>query len=230
MTKKFEILKELPKCDTETQSEQMLLEKWHQKNCFVQGHHRPSLCKKQYLWSATMQSTVMRCACKEITNFSPYFVPYPYEFKLDHRPKTLISLKRKHRGLPWTQVSINRWIDKQNAICLSNGILFSLKKEWRSYICHNRESNRESRSVASNSLPDHRIHGVLQARTLGWVALPFPRGIFPTQGSNPGLPHCRQILYQMSHKRSYNIDEPLKHYAKCNKSDTKGKYCMILLI
>jgi len=27
-------------------------------------------------------------------------------------------------------------------------------------------------------------------------------GIFPTQGSNPGLPHCRQILYQLSHKGS----------------------------
>ena len=26
------------------------------------------------------------------------------------------------------------------------------------------------------------------------------QGIFPTQGSNPGLPHCRQILYQLSHK------------------------------
>ena len=26
--------------------------------------------------------------------------------------------------------------------------------------------------------------------------------IFPTQGSNPGLPHCRQILYQLSHKGS----------------------------
>ena len=24
-------------------------------------------------------------------------------------------------------------------------------------------------------------------------------GIFPTQGSNPGLPHCRQILYQLHH-------------------------------
>jgi len=24
--------------------------------------------------------------------------------------------------------------------------------------------------------------------------------IFPTQGSNPGLPHCRQILYQLSYK------------------------------
>ena len=26
------------------------------------------------------------------------------------------------------------------------------------------------------------------------------QGIFPTQGSNPGLRHCRQILYQLSHK------------------------------
>ena len=24
-------------------------------------------------------------------------------------------------------------------------------------------------------------------------------GIFPTQGSNPGLPHCRQMLYHLSH-------------------------------
>ena len=28
------------------------------------------------------------------------------------------------------------------------------------------------------------------------------QGIFPTQGSNPGLPHCRCILYQLSHQRS----------------------------
>jgi len=26
--------------------------------------------------------------------------------------------------------------------------------------------------------------------------------IFPTQGSNPGLPHCRQILYQLNHQGS----------------------------
>ena len=25
------------------------------------------------------------------------------------------------------------------------------------------------------------------------------QGTFPTQGLNPGLPHCRQILYQLSH-------------------------------
>ena len=26
------------------------------------------------------------------------------------------------------------------------------------------------------------------------------QGIFPTQGLNPGFPHCRQILYQLSHQ------------------------------
>ena len=28
------------------------------------------------------------------------------------------------------------------------------------------------------------------------------QGIFPTQGSNPDLPHCKHILYQLSHKGS----------------------------
>ena len=28
------------------------------------------------------------------------------------------------------------------------------------------------------------------------------QGIFPTQGSNPGLLHCRQILYRLSHQGS----------------------------
>ena len=33
------------------------------------------------------------------------------------------------------------------------------------------------------------------------VGSPSPlQGIFPIQGSNPGLPNCRRILYQLSHK------------------------------
>ena len=36
----------------------------------------------------------------------------------------------------------------------------------------------------------------------GVSSLSFLQGIFPNQGSNPGLPHCRQILYQLSHKGS----------------------------
>ena len=33
------------------------------------------------------------------------------------------------------------------------------------------------------------------------------QGIFPAQGLNPGLPHCRWIRYQLSHKRSPTIQE-----------------------
>ena len=34
----------------------------------------------------------------------------------------------------------------------------------------------------------------------GVGSLSLLQGIFPTQGSNPGLPHCMWILYQLSHK------------------------------
>ena len=39
------------------------------------------------------------------------------------------------------------------------------------------------------------VHGILQARILEWVAIFFSRGsIFPYQGLNLGLWHCRQTL------------------------------------
>ena len=53
---------------------------------------------------------------------------------------------------------------------------------------------------------DYIVHGILQARILEWVAFTFSR-IFPTPGSNPGLPHCRWILYQLSHQGSPRILE-----------------------
>ena len=52
---------------------------------------------------------------------------------------------------------------------------------------------------------DYIVHGILQARILEWVTFPFSRGIFPIQGSNPGRPHCRWILYQLRHKGSPRI-------------------------
>ena len=36
--------------------------------------------------------------------------------------------------------------------------------------------------------------GILQTRILEWAAIPFSRGIFPTQGSNSGLSHCRRFF------------------------------------
>ena len=53
------------------------------------------------------------------------------------------------------------------------------------------------------SPPGPSLHGILQARTLQWVAIPFSSGIFPTQGSNPGLLHCRQMLYHWAAIMNY---------------------------
>ena len=39
----------------------------------------------------------------------------------------------------------------------------------------------------------------------GVGSLSLLQGIFPTQGRNPGLLHCRRILYQLSHKGSPRI-------------------------
>ena len=49
---------------------------------------------------------------------------------------------------------------------------------------------------------DCTVHGILQAGMLEWVAISSSRGIFPSQGSNSGLPHCRHILYYLSHQGS----------------------------
>ena len=47
---------------------------------------------------------------------------------------------------------------------------------------------------------DYTVHGILQARILEWVFVPFSRGSSqPREGLNWGLLHCRQILYQLSH-------------------------------
>ena len=67
----------------------------------------------------------------------------------------------------------------------------------------------ESCSAVSNSLQPHGLYNPWNSpdQNTGVGSLSFLQGIFPTQGSNPGLLHCRQILYQLSHKGSTKILE-----------------------
>ena len=62
----------------------------------------------------------------------------------------------------------------------------------------------ESCSVMSDSLHPHGLYSpwnsLGQNTEVGSLSL--LQGIFPTQGLNPGLLHCRQILYQLSHRGS----------------------------
>ena len=52
------------------------------------------------------------------------------------------------------------------------------------------------------SLPTSSVHGVSPGKNTGVGCHALLQGIFSTQGSNPGLPHCRWILYQLSHQGS----------------------------
>ena len=61
----------------------------------------------------------------------------------------------------------------------------------------------ESRSVVSNSYSPWNSPG----QNTGDGSLSLFQGTFPTQGSNPGLAHCRQILYQLSHQGSPRVLE-----------------------
>ena len=60
-------------------------------------------------------------------------------------------------------------------------------------------SESESHSVLSDFLRPHGLYSPWNflGQNTGVGSLSLLHGIFPTQGWNPGLAHCRQILYQL---------------------------------
>ena len=67
----------------------------------------------------------------------------------------------------------------------------------------------ESCSVVPDSLRPHGLYSPWNSpgQNTGAGSLSLLQGIFPTQVLNPDLPHCRQILYQLSHKERPRILE-----------------------
>ena len=92
-------------------------------------------------------------------------------------------------------MEIKTKIDKLDLIKLKS---FCTAKKWS-----------ESCSVVSDPLWPHGLFSPWNSpnQNTGVRSLSLLQGIFPTQGSNPGPPHCRQILYQLSHQGSPRILE-----------------------
>ena len=67
----------------------------------------------------------------------------------------------------------------------------------------------ESRSVMSDSLQPQGLYSPWNSpgQNTRVGSRSCLQAIFPTQGSNPGIPHCRWILYQLSHQGSPRILE-----------------------
>ena len=64
------------------------------------------------------------------------------------------------------------------------------------------------------SLPGSSVHGILRGKNTGVDCHVPLQGIFPTQISNLGLLHCRQILYCLSHQGSPGLCGNLKLYVE----------------
>ena len=71
------------------------------------------------------------------------------------------------------------------------------------------DKESESCTITSDSLQLHGLYSPWNSpgQNTGVGSLSLLQGIFPTQGSNPGLQHCRQMLYQLSYKGSTISDK-----------------------
>ena len=66
------------------------------------------------------------------------------------------------------------------------------------------ECESENHSVVSSSLWPHGLYSPWNSpgKNTGVGRYSIMQGIFPTQGLNAGLPHCRWVLYQLSHQEN----------------------------
>ena len=69
------------------------------------------------------------------------------------------------------------------------------------------------------SPPGFSVHGDSPGKSTGVGCHALLQGIFPTQGSNPGLPHCRWILYRLSHQGSPHL------FSRRNKKEVLASFC-----
>ena len=109
------------------------------------------------------------------------------------------------RILEWVAIPFSRGSpqprDRTQVSCIA-GRFFTSKPPGKPAL--ELKSKSESHSVVCNSLRPHGLYSSWNSpgQNSGVDSLSLRQGISPTQGSNPGLLHCRQILYQLSHKES----------------------------
>ena len=120
-------------------------------------------------------------------------------------------------SLPLPTMTLSTWLPKKPTTILSP----DMQCWWKRHIqtppipsgkpkgMFKRAEWSESHSVVSDSLQPHGLKPTrpfcpwgFPGRNTGVGCQALLQGIVPTQGSNPSLPRCRQILYHLSHQGS----------------------------
>ena len=124
---------------------------------------------------------------------------------------TALKSKALNFSVGLTISSYVKWV--RDAFNCKMGILICFlvqldDKLWKHFE-NQRKKERKVKSVMPDSLPPHGLWPtrllhpwIFQATSTGVGCHFLLQGIFQTQGSNPGLLHCRQTLYHLSHQGS----------------------------
>ena len=85
-------------------------------------------------------------------------------------------------------------------------------------------------TVLSDSLWPHKLQSTRllcpwdsPGKNTRGVVMPSSRGIFPIQGSNPGLLHCRWVLYRLSHQGNPGILERVAYPFSSGSSQPRNR-------
>ena len=73
------------------------------------------------------------------------------------------------------------------------------------------------------SPPGSSVHGDSPGKNAGVDCHALLQGIFPIQGSNPSLLHCRRILYHLSHQESPRILDWVAYPSPKGSSQPKNR-------
>ena len=100
-----------------------------------------------------------------------------------------------------------------------HGISQARVSKWVAISFSNVTCKSEGCSVVSDSLQPHGLYCPWNSpgKNTGVGSHSLLQGIFPTQRSNPGILHCRWLLYQLSHQESPKIAQ--SYLTLCNPID-----------
>ena len=77
------------------------------------------------------------------------------------------------------------------------------------------------------SSPVYSVDGILQARILERVAIPFSRRSYQPRNTNPCLLLCRQILYHLSHQESQIKGGERNGIFECTLPSAESVHCSL---
>ena len=92
------------------------------------------------------------------------------------------------------------------------------------------KSESERCWVMSDSLRPHVLYSPWNSpvQNTGVLSCSLLRGIFPTQGSNPGLPHCRRILYRRFTREAPSTSNVLQSFWQSRKKKYRCVFWNVL--